>query len=487
MSRLAEADALMICVPTPLSASRDPDLQYIESTAEAIAAVLRPGQLVILESTTYPTTTRDVMVPILNRNPSGLVCSRDVFVAFSPEREDPGNPDYTAAGIPKVVGGIDDQSGELACALYAHAIVKVIRVANAEIAEACKILENTYRAVNIALVNELKTLFDRMGIDIWQVVDAAKTKPFGFQAFYPGPGLGGHCIPIDPFYLSWLARMQGMNTRFIELAGEVNAGMPRYVISRLSEFLNDQGKPIKGSRICLLGMAYKKDVDDPRESPSFELMELLMERGAILTYSDPHVPRLPKMRHYHLPPMSSTELTAEFLGISGLCPDFDGPHRIRLRTHREAFAHGARYAQCNERCRCWSRKDLQSITLTVASSGLVSSQCPCGSCRQANWLADFDLSGEDDTAELLDVPGISSPDRWIEIPQTNRRTGFRLLQNRYAEGGFAFDNAGTASVEPGRLISGVAVFAAGIIEFRCQQCRINHLLTSPDAPVQKQN
>lgn len=313
MSRLAEADALMICVPTPLSASRDPDLQYIESTATAIAAVLRPGQLVILESTTYPTTTRDVMVPILNRNPAGLECSRDFFVAFSPEREDPGNPDYTAAGIPKVVGGIDDQSGELACALYAHAIVQVIRVANAEVAEACKILENTYRAVNIALVNELKTLFDRMGIDIWQVIDAAKTKPFGFQAFYPGPGLGGHCIPIDPFYLSWLARMQGMNTRFIELAGEVNAGMPRYVINRLSEFLNDQGKPIKGSRICLLGMAYKKNVDDPRESPSFELMELLMERGAILTYSDPHVPRLPKMRHYDLPPMTSTELTAEFL------------------------------------------------------------------------------------------------------------------------------------------------------------------------------
>lgn len=313
MSRLREADALLICVPTPLSASRDPDLQYIESTSRSIAAVLRPGQLVVLESTTYPTTTRDVMVPILNGNPSGLKCSRDVFVAFSPEREDPGNPDYTAAGIPKVVGGIDDISSDLACALYAHAIVKVVRVDNAEIAEACKILENTYRAVNIALVNELKILLDRMGIDVWKVVDAAKTKPFGFQAFYPGPGLGGHCIPIDPFYLSWLARMQGMNTRFIELAGEVNAGMPRYVISRLAEFLNEQGKPIKGSRICLLGMAYKKDVDDPRESPSFELMELLQERGALLTYSDPHVPHLPKMRHYHLPPMSSTELSAEFL------------------------------------------------------------------------------------------------------------------------------------------------------------------------------
>ena len=314
MTRLAEADALMICVPTPLNASRDPDLQYIESTSESIAAVLRPGQLVVLESTTYPTTTRDVMVPILNRNPSGLVCGKDVFVAFSPEREDPGNPDYTAAGIPKVVGGIDIISGDLACALYGHSIVKVVRVDNAEIAEACKILENTYRAVNIALVNELKMLFDRMGIDVWKVVEAAKTKPFGFQAFYPGPGLGGHCIPIDPFYLSWLARLQGMNTRFIELAGEINSNMPRYVISRLTEFLNEQTKPLKGSRICILGMAYKKDVDDPRESPSFELMELLMERGAVLSYSDPHVPRLPKMRHYgHLPQMTSMELTPEFL------------------------------------------------------------------------------------------------------------------------------------------------------------------------------
>lgn len=315
MTRLAEADALLICVPTPLNASRDPDLQYIESTSESIAAVLRPGQLVVLESTTYPTTTRDVMVPILNRNPAGLVCGREVFVAFSPEREDPGNPDYTAAGIPKVVGGIDTLSGDLACALYGHSIVKVIRVDNAEIAEACKILENTYRAVNIALVNELKMLFDRMGIDIWKVVDAAKTKPFGFQAFYPGPGLGGHCIPIDPFYLSWLARLQGMNTRFIELAGEINSNMPRYVVGRLAEFLNEQTLPVKGSRICILGMAYKKDVDDPRESPSFELLELLMERGALLTYSDPHVPRLPGMRHYqHLPQMTSTDLTPEFLG-----------------------------------------------------------------------------------------------------------------------------------------------------------------------------
>lgn len=313
LTRLAEADALLICVPTPLNASRDPDLQYIESTSAAIAAVLRPGQLVILESTTYPTTTRDVMVPILERNPAGLKCSQDYFVVFSPEREDPGNPDYTAAGIPKVVGGICTVATDLACALYAHAIVQVVRVENAEVAEACKILENTYRAVNIALVNELKTLFDRMGIDIWKVIDAAKTKPFGFQPFYPGPGLGGHCIPIDPFYLSWLARRQGMSTRFIELAGEVNTAMPRYVVGRVADFLNDRQKSIRGSRICLLGMAYKKNVDDPRESPSFELLELLLERGAEMTYSDPHIPALPAMRHFDLPPMESSALTPEFL------------------------------------------------------------------------------------------------------------------------------------------------------------------------------
>lgn len=313
MSRLGEADILLICVPTPLNDSRDPDLRYVEGTARSIAATLRPGQLIILESTTYPTTTRDVLVPILNDNPAGLVCGEDFFVAYSPEREDPGNPDYTAAGIPKVVGGCDEHSCRLATRLYEHAIVQVIPVANAEIAEACKILENTYRAVNIALVNELKMLLDRMGIDVWEVVNAAKTKPFGFQAFYPGPGLGGHCIPIDPFYLSWLARRHGMSTRFVELAGEVNSRMPRYVISQLAEFLNQTGKPIKGTRICLLGIAYKKDVDDPRESPSFELLDLLLERGAELTYNDPHVPKLPPMRHHDVPDLSSSELTAEFL------------------------------------------------------------------------------------------------------------------------------------------------------------------------------
>jgi len=311
MSRLGEADVLLVCVPTPLTDSRDPDLQYVESTSCAIAKTLRPGQMVILESTTYPTTTRNVMLSLLEE--SGLVGGRDFYLAYSPEREDPGNPDYTASGIPKVVGGIDEKSGELAAALYRHAIVDVIPVSSPEVAEACKILENTYRAVNIALVNELKVLFDRMGLDVWEVIDAAKTKPFGFQAFYPGPGLGGHCIPIDPFYLTWLARKQGLATRFIELAGEVNSRMPEYVVGRLAEFLNENSKPIKGSKICLLGMAYKKDVDDPRESPSFVLMDLLRERGADLSYNDPHIPKLPKMRHHDVPDLTSQDLTPEFL------------------------------------------------------------------------------------------------------------------------------------------------------------------------------
>ena len=310
-SRMKEADALLICVPTPLTTSRDPDLSYVEKTTEAIAASLRPGQLVVLESTTYPTTTRDVLLPILEG--TGLKVGEDYFLAYSPEREDPGNPDFSAAGIPKVVGGIDDNSLRIAAALYEHAVVNVIQVSSVEIAEACKILENTYRAVNIAMVNELKTLFDRMNIDVWEVIDAAKTKPFGFQAFYPGPGLGGHCIPIDPFYLSWLARKEGQTTRFIELAGEVNTRMPRYVIDRLSEFLNQHAKPLKGSKICMLGVAYKKDVDDPRESPSFHLLDLLLERGVDFTYNDPHIPKLPKMRHHNVPAMESQELTPEYL------------------------------------------------------------------------------------------------------------------------------------------------------------------------------
>ncbi len=312
MKRLAEADALLICVPTPLSESRDPDLSYVEGTARQIRDALRPGQLVVLESTTYPTTTRDVVLPILEE--TGLKAGKDFYLAFSPEREDPGNPDYSAAGIPKVVGGFDETSKKLAVALYGQSIVKVIPVSSMEVAEACKILENTYRAVNIALVNELKVLFDKMGIDVWEVIDAAKTKPFGFQAFYPGPGLGGHCIPIDPFYLTWVARKIGMTTRFIELAGEVNTRMPQYVIEQVALQLNEAGKPVKGSKIAVLGVAYKKDVDDPRESPSFELMDLLRERGAVLSYNDPHVPKLPRVRHHDVPDMDSQELTPEYLG-----------------------------------------------------------------------------------------------------------------------------------------------------------------------------
>lgn len=311
MGRLCEPEVLVICVPTPLNDARDPDLSYVENTAKMIAAVLRPGHLVVLESTTYPTTTRDVMVPLLSS--SGLKAGEDFFVAYSPEREDPGNPSFSAAGIPKVVGGFDLASRELACAMYSQAVAGVVRVSSCEIAEASKVLENIYRAVNIALVNELKVLFDSMGIDVWEVINAAKTKPFGFQAFYPGPGLGGHCIPIDPFYLSWLARKQGLNAKFIELAGEVNRSMPDYVITRLGEALNEQSKAIRGSKICLLGVAYKKDVDDPRESPSFVLLEKLLERGAELTYNDPHVARLPEMRHHRLPAMQSQALTPEFL------------------------------------------------------------------------------------------------------------------------------------------------------------------------------
>jgi UDP-N-acetyl-D-glucosamine dehydrogenase len=309
--RLGEPDAILICVPTPLTEAREPDLTYIIKSAEAIAAKLRPGQLVVLESTTYPGTTREVVQPILEKK--GLRVGKDFFLAFSPEREDPGNQNFSAPTIPKVVGGREPLSKELAATLYGAVVVKVVPVSSTEVAEACKILENTYRAINIALVNELKILYDRMGIDVWEVIDAAKTKPFGFQAFYPGPGLGGHCIPIDPFYLTWVARKYGLNTRFIELAGEINTSMPHFVIHKIADVLNDHGKPIKGSKVALLGMAYKKDVDDPRESPSFELMDLLLKKGAVVTYNDPHIPRLPPMRHYPHLRMESQQLTPEYL------------------------------------------------------------------------------------------------------------------------------------------------------------------------------
>jgi UDP-N-acetyl-D-glucosamine dehydrogenase len=309
--RLKDVDAIIICVPTPLTTGREPDLTYVVNSTEAIAEHLRSGQLVVLESTTYPTTTRSVVLPRLER--SGIKAGTDYFLAFSPEREDPGNATHSVNSIPKVVGGLDPRSADLAAALYGAVVGQVVRVSSLEVAEACKILENTYRAVNIALVNELKVLYDRMGIDVWEVIDAAKTKPFGFQPFYPGPGLGGHCIPIDPFYLTWVARHYGLSTRFIELAGEVNTSMPAYVVSRVADALNERGKPVKGSKIAILGMAYKRDVDDPRESPGFELMDLLLDKGAVVTYNDPYIPRLPPTRHYPHLKMTGQELTNEYL------------------------------------------------------------------------------------------------------------------------------------------------------------------------------
>ena len=308
---LHEPDVIIICVPTPLTAAREPDLSFIVNSTKAIAKCLRPGQLIILESTTYPGTTRGDVLPLLKA--TGLAEGRDFFLAFSPEREDPGNASFHTQTIPKVVGGLDESSRKLAAALYGKVIVKVVEVSSPEVAEACKILENTYRAVNIALVNELKILYDKMGIDVWEVIDAAKTKPFGFQAFYPGPGLGGHCIPIDPFYLTWVARKFGLNTRFIELAGEVNHAMPNWVVAKIGEALNDHRKPINGSKITLLGMAYKKDVDDSRESPGFEIMELLLHKGADVQYNDPHIPKLPPKRDYPDWKAESQALTPEYL------------------------------------------------------------------------------------------------------------------------------------------------------------------------------
>lgn len=336
LRRLSEPDNILICVPTPLNRSRDPDLTYIERTSESIAEVMRPGQLIVLESTTYPGTTRDVVKPILDR--SGLECGKDYFLAYSPEREDPGNQQFSTQSIPKVVGGMDPASSARALSLYGGVIEHIVPVSSCEIAEACKILENTYRSVNIAMVNELKLLFTKLGLDIWEVIDAAKTKPFGFHAFYPGPGLGGHCIPIDPFYLTWLARCHEMPTRFIELAGEINTAMPLFVVDRVAEALNDAGKPIKGSKVCVLGVAYKKDIDDPRESPSFKLMELLLHRGASVTYSDPHVPHLPRMRSFDVPELSSQELTPEFLG---------GLDCVLIATDHSAFDYGRIVSDAN--------------------------------------------------------------------------------------------------------------------------------------------
>jgi UDP-N-acetyl-D-glucosamine dehydrogenase len=308
--RLAEPDCLLICVPTPLTANREPDLKYIVATGRAIAKALRPGQLVVLESTTYPGTTVEVLQPLLEE--SGLKAGVDFALAFSPEREDPGNPNYGTANIPKVVGGIDPSSSSLAQTLYAAAMEQVVPVASTQVAEMTKLLENIFRSVNIALVNELKVLCLRMGIDIYEVIRAAATKPFGFMPFYPGPGLGGHCIPIDPFYLTFKAREYDISTRFIELAGEVNAAMPYFVVQRVMDALNEQGKSLKGAKVLVLGAAYKKNVDDDRESPFYKLVELLGQRGGVVSYNDPHIPALRPVRKYNFR-LTSTPLTEENL------------------------------------------------------------------------------------------------------------------------------------------------------------------------------
>ena len=323
--RLGEADIVISCVPTPLGTHLEPDLSFVERSADDIAKTLRKGQLVVLESSTYPRTTREVMLPRFEAR--GLTCGKDFYLAYSPEREDPGRKDHNTQTIPKLVGGIDPASGELATALYRKAIERVIPVSTAEVAEAAKILENVYRAVNIALVNEMKTVLTAMGIDIWEVIAAAATKPFGFQAFYPGPGLGGHCIPIDPYYLTWKAREVGLPTKFIELAGEVNRSMPGYVVDRTALALNDRGKSVKGARILVLGLAYKPDIDDVRESPSLEIIEKLQDLGARVDYNDPHIARTHRMRRHDLQ-MSSVEFTAESLR---------GYDCVLVATHHAAY------------------------------------------------------------------------------------------------------------------------------------------------------
>lgn len=298
MSKLCEPDAIIICVPTPLTRTKDPDLKYVAGTARAIARTLRPGQLVSLESTTYPGTTREVVKPILEE--TGLKAEKDFWLAFSPEREDPGRKDHSTRTIPKLVGGVGPQSLAVAHALYGAVVEKCVAVDSCEIAEAAKVVENVYRCVNIALVNELKVIFDAMGIDVWKVIAAASTKPFGFQPFYPGPGLGGHCIPIDPFYLSWKAKEYERSAKFIELAGQINTSMPEYVIEKTVRAVNDAGKSIKGAKILVLGLAYKKDVDDLRESPSVVLIEMLKNRGAKVDYNDPFIPKTHRQREHDL-------------------------------------------------------------------------------------------------------------------------------------------------------------------------------------------
>ena len=303
---LRKTDCVIICVPTPLTKTKDPDLQFIIATTEQIRKYLHKGQLVVLESTTYPGTTDEVMLPVLES--TGLKEGKDFFLAFSPEREDPGNKDHSVTKIPKVVGGVSASATELAVLLYGNVAPKIVPVSSARVAEAVKMLENTYRAVNIALVNELKMLFERMDIDVWEVINTAATKPFGYHAFYPGPGLGGHCIPIDPFYLSWKAKQYNFQAKFIELAGEVNVRMPEYVVGKVIDALNVKSKSLNGAKVLILGVAYKKNVDDIRESPALEIIELLEHRGAKVMYHDPFIPAIPKMRKYDIK-KSSVSLT----------------------------------------------------------------------------------------------------------------------------------------------------------------------------------
>lgn len=309
-TRLKEPDCILICVPTPLTEKKEPDLQYIDKTTDSIRSCLRRGQLIILESTTYPGTTEELLLPKLES--TGLKVGRDFFLGYSPEREDPGNKGFTTSRIPKVVSGVTLSCKRASTALYGRAIEKVVPVSSPRVAELTKLLENIYRSVNIALVNELKMLSDRMDIDIWEVIEAASTKPFGFTPFYPGPGMGGHCIPIDPYYLSWKAQEYDFTTRFILLAGEINVHVPHYVVSKIQDALNQRGKSLKGADILILGVAYKKDVDDARESPALAIMDLLQKKGATLLYHDPFIPVLPRFRKYAFK-LKSAPLTRSLL------------------------------------------------------------------------------------------------------------------------------------------------------------------------------
>ena len=323
---LADMDAIVICVPTPLTRNREPDMSCIEVTTRQIAQVLRPGQLIVLESTTYPGTTREVVRPILEK--TGLGSGTDFLLAFSPEREDPGNETFTTARIPKIVGGEDPNALRIACAMYGRALERVIPVSSLEAAEAVKLTENIFRCVNIALVNELKVVYDAMGIDVWEVIEGAKTKPFGYMPFYPGPGLGGHCIPIDPFYLTWKAREFDIATRFIELAGEINTRMPHYVVERLSQAMDSKlGRALRGARILVLGVAYKKNIEDMRESPALKIIDLLQDRGCAVSYYDPHVPQLPEARRLArmagTPSVALEDIREGAFDAAILCTDHD--------------------------------------------------------------------------------------------------------------------------------------------------------------------